>query len=134
KEGDDQLNTFNPLFPRGAYFGYAAIIGPANLFDAHPSFAVPVAAHLVLDIDADLFYRYSKADGIYGPNAAMIYPGKGSNQKRIGEQYSMDLIYTPNVHLYMRGELTFFKAGPYLKDVSAGKNILFAGVTTEFKF
>ncbi|HKC36283.1 MAG TPA: alginate export family protein [Chitinophagaceae bacterium] len=35
--GDKKLQTFNPLFPRGGYFGLASLMGPANLFDIHPS-------------------------------------------------------------------------------------------------
>ncbi len=31
------LQTFNPLFPKGAYFGEVGLIGPANLMDLHPS-------------------------------------------------------------------------------------------------
>ena len=27
------LNTFNALFPKGAYFGEIGLIGPANLLD-----------------------------------------------------------------------------------------------------
>src|ERR1044072_7001138 len=36
KMDDNKIQTFNPLFPRGGYFGLAALIGPANLFDIHP--------------------------------------------------------------------------------------------------
>jgi hypothetical protein len=132
--GDAQLNTFNPLFPRGAYFGYAAIIGPANLFDVHPSLSFPLAKGLLLDADADFFWRYSNADGIYGPNAALIYTNKGVDEKKIGEQYSTDVIYTPNNFLYFRSEFTWFKSGPYLKQASSGKDILFAGMTIQLKF
>jgi hypothetical protein len=39
--GDDRLQTFNPLFPKGAYFGQVALIGPANLVDLHPWQASP---------------------------------------------------------------------------------------------
>lgn len=34
---DNKPETFNPLFPRGGYFGLAALIGPVNLIDIHPS-------------------------------------------------------------------------------------------------
>jgi hypothetical protein len=34
--GDTRLGTFNPLFPKGAYFGLIASAGPANRMDLHP--------------------------------------------------------------------------------------------------
>jgi Alginate export len=34
---DLDLETFNPLFPRGSYFSEAALIGPLNHIDLHPA-------------------------------------------------------------------------------------------------
>jgi hypothetical protein len=34
----------------------------------------------------------------------------------------------------MRAELTWFKAGKYLQEVSEGKNIFFTGITLQVKF
>jgi hypothetical protein len=43
-------------------------------------------------------------------------------------------VYTPNQFLYFRAEFTWFKAGDYLRDVSPGKDILFAALTAQLKF
>ena len=85
-------------------------------------------------MDYDIFWRYSKNDGIYGPNVTLIYSGKNSDHKYIGRQFSSDLVYTPNNFLYFRVEFTWFKTGEFLKDVSPGKNILFTAVTAQLKF
>jgi Alginate export len=132
--GDDKLNTFNPLFPRGAYFGYAAIIGPANLVDIHPSVTLSVTKKLDISVDYDAFWRYSSKDGIYGPAVNLIYTGKNSDKKFIGNQFSTFFIYNPNTNLYFRGEFTWFKAGDFLRDSGPGKDILFTGITTQLKF
>jgi len=134
KPDDNKLQTFNPLFPRGGYFGLVSLIGPSNLFDIHPSFSLDLSKKLFLCMDYDFFLRYSVHDGIYGPNAALIYSGKNSNQRDIGRQSSTYLEYTPNNFLYFRGEFTWFQAGGYLKDVSPGKDILFSAVTVQLKF
>jgi hypothetical protein len=131
---DQQLQTFNPLFPRGAYFGLAALIGPANLFDVHPSLALELTPQLALNFDYDLFRRFSRNDGLYGPSGALLYSGKDVPPKAIGSQLATDLVYTPNAFLYFRAECTWFKAGDYLKAVTPGKNILFTGVTMQLKF
>jgi hypothetical protein len=132
--GDSKLQTFNPLFPRGGYFGLVSLIGPANLFDIHPMISFDLSKKLLLNMDCDIFWRYSRNDGIYGPNAALIYSGKNSGRKFIGRQFSTDIVYTPNPFLYFRGEFTWFKAGGFLKDVGTGNNILFSAATVQLKF
>ena len=67
---DNKLQTFNPLFPRGAYFGLAALIGPANLIDVHPYLALSIFKTLELGFDYDIFWRYSSYDGLYGANGS----------------------------------------------------------------
>lgn len=131
---DDRLQTFNPLFPRGGYFGLVSIIGPANLFDVHPSFALDLSPRLFFNMDYDIFMRYSLNDGIYGPNVALIYSGQNSQQRSIGQQYSNHLEYIPNNFLYFRFEFTWFKAGGFLKDAGPGKDILFSAGTIQLRF
>ncbi|WP_276483057.1 alginate export family protein [Paraflavitalea pollutisoli] len=132
--GDNKLQTFNPLFPRGGYFGLVSLIGPANLFDIHPSVTLDLWRGLYFNMDYDIFWRYSRHDGIYGPSTALIYSGKESTQKSIGRQYSTHLEYIPNRHFYFRCEFTWFKASDFLQDVGPGKNILFTSTTAQLKF
>jgi len=132
--GDNRLETFNPLFPRGAYFGLAALIGPLNLIDAHPSISLSLTEKLSFDVDFDLFWRYSRNDGLYATNSSLIYSGKTSDDKYIGSQLGGSLVYRPNDFLYFRSEFTWFNADDYLKSAGAGKDIMFAGLTAQLKF
>lgn len=134
KKGDDYLQTFNPLFPRGAYFGLAALIGPANLVDVHPSMEMNLwKKRLLWSVDYDAFWRHSTGDGIYAPNTMLLYSAGGSKASFIGHQVASDVTFTPNPFLLLRTEVTWFKPGAYLKDVSPGKPILFFGFTTQLK-
>lgn len=132
--GDDKLQSFNPLFPRGGYFGLASLIGPANLYDIHPSLQFELNKHVLLNMDYDVFWRYSIHDGIYTPGIALIYSGKNNPYRFIGAQLSGDITYTPDSMLYFRGELTWFNSGDFLKAAGPGKDILFAGITVQLKF
>jgi hypothetical protein len=135
KEYDDnKLQTFNPLFPRGAYFGLAALIGPANLIDEHPFLSLNFSSKLNLDFDYDVFWRYSRNDGIYATNGSLIYSGRKTSEKNIGKQLTGSLVYRPNDFVYFRTEFTWFHAGSYLKEVGAGKDIIFTGLTAQLKF
>ncbi|MGM9475948.1 alginate export family protein [Pedobacter sp. GSP4] len=132
--GDGRLNSFNPLFPRGGYFGLAALIGPSNLFDVHPYIEILLAKNLVLTQDYDIFRRMETTDGIYAVNGRLLYSGKTSDSKDIGTQLGTALEYNPSRFLYLRGEFTWFNTGNYLKQVSGGKDILMYGLTATFKF
>ncbi len=132
--GDGRLQTFNPLFPRGAYFGLAALIGPANLIDIHPTVILNLSKSLSLDVDYDNFWRYSRNDGLYAVNVSPIYSGKNIHAKHIGVQWAGSINYRPNDFIYLRAEFTWFNAGNYLKLAGKGKDILFAGATAQLKF
>ena len=132
--GDGRLNTFNPLFPKGAYFGLAALIGPANLLDAHPYIQFNLSKKLLFATDYDLFWRMNRNDGIYAVNGKIIYSGRQGISKQIGRQLGTALEYTPNKYLYFRQELTWFSAGDYLKEAGPGKDILMTGSTITLKF
>lgn len=135
KEGDTRLGTFNPLFPRGAYFGLAALIGPYNLFDIHPSFSLQIIKNkLAWSIDNDIFWRQSGQDGIYAVNGALLYGAPAGGSAYIGNQLATDFTLTPNRFILVRSEATWFHAGSYLKEVSQGRDILFLGITTQLKF
>jgi Alginate export len=131
---DNQLNSFNPLYPRGAYFGLAALIGPVNLIDFHPYLDLKLTEKTVLGLDYDLFWRYSVNDGIYGPNVRPIYLASNSKNKFIGSQLGANLEYSPFQFLSIVVEGTWFDTGNYLQDVSKGKNIFFAALTVQFKY
>lgn len=130
---DNVLNTFNPLFPRGAYFGLAALIGPANLIDFHPSIDISLNPNITLMADFDIFWRYSINDGIYGPNAALIY-GSNSASAFIGRQLGFSMEITANKHFTCTPEFMWFDAGSYLKDVSPGRDVVFAALTLQLKY
>src|SRR6266571_1099069 len=89
--GDDNpnnsdLQTFNPLFPRGAYFGEPALIGPANHIDVHPQLEVALRRNLSLTLDWDCFWRENTHDGIYGPAVNLIQSGRSSDARYVGNQ------------------------------------------------
>jgi hypothetical protein len=131
---DGKLNTFDAMFPRGAYFGLASLIGPSNLDDIHPYASIAFSSKLRFTSDYDLFYRMSLNDGIYAVNAILIYSGKNAKSRDIGKQLQNELEYTLNKFLYLRADFTWFKAGDYLKEVGPGKDILMASSTIQFKF
>ena len=61
------LQTLNPLFPRGNYFTEASLLGPQNFVDIHPSVRLQPSATWSVDLGSDFYWRESLDDGIYTP-------------------------------------------------------------------
>jgi hypothetical protein len=133
-KGDGKLESFNPLFPRGAYFGFPALVGPANLIDVHPYVQIPVTPKFRISGDYDLFWRHKTEDGIYGPVGNFIRGDNGSKSRFIGQQATLQLEMLPNKHLYMAAEFAYFTAGSYLKESGNGENTFLMSLTTTLKF
>lgn len=132
--GDSHLQTFNPLYPRGAYFGLVALIGPSNLIDVHPSVNLNLTEKWGLGIDYDIFWRQTISDGLYAPNMQLLYSGENTTERFIGSQLIANLNYDMNTHLGFTLETGWFNAGSFLKEVGTGKDYFYGALTAQFKF
>ena len=131
---DGKIETFNALFPRGAYFGLAALIGPSNLMDIHPYVNFEISKKLNLSFDYDAFWRFSKNDGLYAANTQLIYSGSNRPERYIGSQLGMELAYQYSDMLFFKIEGTWFQSGKFINESGSGKDIAMGGITTQFKF
>jgi hypothetical protein len=131
---DNKINTFNPMFPSGAYFGLAALLGPANLIDFHPSLSLSLTTKVEWSIDYDIFWRHSLNDGIYTNNMRLIYTGRNNPYRFIGGQLSTELSYSPCRFISAKAEFKWFATGDYLKTAGEGEDTLFAMLSVEFTF
>jgi hypothetical protein len=134
RSGDGRLETFNPLFPRGAYFGLAALIGPANLFDIHPSVDLRLAPKVSFTTDYDVFWRLSAQDGIYGPVGNFQRSGRQTTERLIGHQFAGSVEYNSGRFFRMSFETACFLAGGYLRASGPGKNLFFMATTLGIRF
>jgi hypothetical protein len=131
---DLRINTFNPLYPRGAYFGLASLIGPYNLTDLHPYLEIDLGQGFTWAADLDFFWRVSRNDGLYAVNGDIIHDGRSIHSKNIGNQLGTDISVQVNPYLYFQLEFTWFDSGKFLHQAGMAKDIYMAGVTTTFKF
>jgi hypothetical protein len=134
RPADGRLGTFNPLFPKGAYFSQIALIGPANLMDVHPVVGVRPARNLSLSADADFFWRYSPRDGLYTVPYVLIREAGDSRARHIGNQYTVQGAWAANDFLSFELFLTYFAAGRFLKETGPGRDLTFVAPRLTFKF
>ena len=97
--GGSNLGTFNPLFPRGAYFNEAALIGPQNLMDLQPGVEFALTKSLKLTTSCDFVWRESLDDGVYGVALNLQVPPGASRDRYVGTFPSVSLSWQAQRHL-----------------------------------
>lgn len=135
KRPDDHLlNTFNPLYPRGAYFGLASLIGPYNLYDFHPYIQIDIGRKLTWSVDFDFFWRMSRYDGLYAVNGKILSDRVTVGYKHIGNQSGTNLSFHASSLFNLGIEFTWFDSGQFLRQAGMKKDIYLAGLTATLKY
>jgi hypothetical protein len=133
------LGTFNPLFPRGAYFGPKLVLfGPYNIFDVHPVLMFTPLQNVSVAFDWDWFWRESLDDGVYligsGQPGGLARPSNGSKARYIGSQPNFEILWALDAHTTINIDMAGFLTGGYLKDTGAAGNVAFSNVGIDYKF
>jgi hypothetical protein len=74
------FGTFNPLFPKGNYFGVLATTGPGpiNFIDLHPRIETALPHKISASVDWIFQWRESLEDGVYAVPGFLITAANGS--------------------------------------------------------
>ena len=135
KAGDGNLQTFNPLYPKGGYFGFDPQVGPVNLIDIHPYTTFALRKNVTLQLDVVFNWRYSLQDGIYRPSGSLNMAGASSNKRYTGTAYLASMVYSVSKFISMNTGIQYFNTGSFANDVIPGpKNGLFINTRVGFKF
>ena len=135
KAGDGNLQTFNPLYPKGGYFGFSPQIGPVNLIDIHPYGTLDLLPNLKFQADVVFNWRYSLNDGVYRPSGGFNLPGSASDKRYIGTAYLANFAYGINKYTSLVTGIQYFKTGEFINDIIPNsKNGLFFNLRLGFKF
>jgi hypothetical protein len=132
--GTASLQTFNALFPRGAYFSETALIGPANLVDVHPSLGVEPVAGLTVFADWDFFWRQSLRDGLYGVAVNVVRSGQGTDARYIGSQAQVGSEWRIHRYVSLTAIYAHFFAGPFLERSGPGNDVDYLTIWMTFRF
>lgn len=134
-KGDGNLQSFNPLYPKGGYFGFSPQVGPVNLVDLHPYANLNIGSKLLAQLDVVMNWRHSLKDGIYRPSGGFNLEGSGSSQRYIGTAYLASIVYSMNKAVSLNCGVQYFRIGGFIRDVIATpENGLFVNCRLSFKF
>lgn len=134
-QGNGNLQTFNPLYPKGGYFGFSPQVGPVNLIDIHPYATMDLLSNLKMQVDVVLNWRYSTQDGVYRPSGMLNLRGSASDEKYIGTAYLANFTYSVNQYISVVSGIQYFKTGAFINDIIPNsKNGVFFNARLGFKF
>jgi hypothetical protein len=111
---DPNLQTFNALFPRAAYFSEANLIGPVNHIDVDPILELELIENLVVSVRWNAFWRQSLDDGLYRTSGVLQVSGAGNPGRYVGSEAVLQIVWaTP--HLTVLASYSHFFTGSFLR-------------------
>jgi hypothetical protein len=130
--GDRRLETFNPLFPRGAYFAQAGLTDFSNLVHAGVFFSVQPLSDLGFGLAAGHIARQSRADAAYAQPMLPI-PHSITGSKAIGNYLRLNAAYRIDAHLNVAIEALHEVPDAALRRVGA-RTVDYAELVMKFLF
>jgi Alginate export len=128
------LQTFNPLFPSGAYFNLANPIGPQKIIDFHPVLDFNFGKKVTVTADWNFFWRESLGDGVYTLAGVPLRPGTPNQSRYIGSSPSITTAWRVTRHTTVLASYVHFFTGPFLKENPPAKDIDYVTVWIDFTF
>lgn len=131
---DRRLGTFNPIYPRGNYFGDEATLGPRNFFNVHPALNLRIAPGLQLNTSLDFFWRYSVRDGVYAPNGMLSRAAGQSRARYVATIASVGGTWTLAPSWSSTAVLAYAKPGAFLRETGASDRLTFISLSLQYRF
>ncbi len=132
---DHTLGTFNPLFPRGAYFGpKLVLIAPANIYDVHPVLFLHPRRNVTASVEGVWFWRQNVHDGVYGFGGLLLRPGTPGQSRFIGTQVNLEIRWALTPHVTVALNPALFLTGAFLQQTLPAHNVAFVNIGLMYRF
>jgi len=128
------LETFNPLFPRGNYFSEDAILGPQNFYNAHVFLTLHVSQTWSITIDHNWFWRLSTNDGVYTSSGSLLRSGAGSTAHFVASALSINSEWTIGRNWIFTAIYTHVSPQQFLEQTGPSEDVHFLELTARFRF
>jgi len=131
--GGRTLGTFDPLFPKYAYFTEAQLTEFMNVVSVFPSLTLAVTDRLAVTAGVDLLWRQSTRDAVYFPPLTPLPGTAGRGGHRVGTQTNLQAEWLLGEHLDLNAVWVHAVAGPALR-AAGGRNTEYLGAWASFRF
>lgn len=130
---DNILGTFNPMFPKGKYFGELSPIGPYNIANIHPSIDFDLGGGVSFDLAGVAYWRASRRDGVYDVPGQLLRTG-AANARFIGAQTEAVLGWQVSSVFSAGLSASLFLPGGFIRETGRARTIGMVGFETMMRF
>lgn len=130
---DDKLQTFNPLFPKGAYFNDSALTSWSNLVAVRPSLGLTPRKGVSLEASYTVRRRETGQDAIYLQPSTALTPVGTNHAKAVGDIVQLDGTWQVNRNIKLGAELLHHESGEAVTKIG-GKDVNFAMAIIQYRF
>lgn len=134
---DDKLGTFNTLFAKPP-FGQTVALNITNMVNWSPYIKYQLHPKSFVILRTSLVSRASTNDGVYTPNMQQYRPTANkltsSNLTKVTDMYVVEWNLFPNKSIQTLLEFGYSKAGDYLKETGAGKDVTYIAWRGAYRF
>lgn len=131
---DDDLETFNPLFPRGNYFSSSATLGPYNFFNVQGFLSFTPVDYLAITVNVDAFWRKETEDGVYRPNGQLLRPVGDSDERFVSLSTSLSAVWRISRSMSIAVTYEHLEAGAYIREVGPSDDINYFETVFQWRF
>ena len=131
--GGRTLGTFDPLFPKYAYFTEAQLTEFMNVVSVFPSLTLAVTDRLAAIAGVDLLWRQSTRDAVYFPPLTPLLPTAGRGGRYVGTQTNLQAEWLVGEHLDLNAAWVHHTAGPVLR-AAGGRSVDYLGAWASARF
>jgi len=132
---DADLQTFNPLFPKGKYFGELTPVGPYNLLNLQGGISFHPVKEVTLYVQGGPYWRASTEDAVYGVGGNIVRPATASaNSAWIGGQVEWVAEWKPSREWSFLASYSQFVPGSFIDQTGPAKTTHFAALEALFQF
>ena len=133
------LQTFNPLFPKGKYFGELTPVGPYNLINLLGAVGLKLSDQIAVYVQGGPYWRYSAHDAVYGLGGNIVRasdsdPGDTSSAHFIGTQLEFVVEWNPAREFAFLISYSKFAPGSFIRDTGPSETIHFFAAEAVFQY
>ena len=131
--GHGPQGTFDALYFKSGYFNDASLLRPENIIDIHPNLTVNPSSAVTIDGGVDVFWRYSRDDGIYAPAGYLELPAIRAASPYVGTALDVNLEWRIQKHVTFSASYVYMFTGSYVHAAHGG-DVNYVSATMSFLF
>jgi hypothetical protein len=132
RPGDRTLGTFDVLYPNLGYFSDAPVYYPGNTADAQPNVTFSVTHSLTARAGADMIFRVSKRDAVYGPPGIPVLTGRGTGPSYVTTLAYLRADWSMSPHVLLSASYVHGDAGQLIR-FAGGHPINYGGLILDLR-